>query len=201
MQANHIIAGKALKLMFIGALLGLIATAMGLIPGISALSGIVTLVGGVLCLVGLIQAGPAHKLYGRAILMLVLGIACTVISTFVIAGGTIGGSVGVILFGAVLMMGVSVFGLLQVYCICKATSTLLREAGNETSAAKGDTAFKINALCYIIVIVLTVVSLFAPTVAGILTIANGILGIVGSILYVIFLKDGTDTLTASGAAQ
>lgn len=201
MQASHIIAGKALKLMFIGALLALIGTVLGLIPVISVISGIVTLVGGVVSLIGLIQAGPAHKLYSRAILMLILGIVCAVVSTFVIAGGTLGGSVAIILLGAVLMMGVSVFGLLQVCFICNATSTLLREAGNDASAAKGDTVWKINAICYAAVIVLTVVTLFAPAVAGVGGIINGIVSIVGSVIYVIFLKEGTETLSASGAAQ
>lgn len=201
MQANHIIAGKALKLMFLGALIALIGTAAGMIPGISAISGIATLVGGVMSLIGLIQAGPAHKRYSRAILMLIIGIVCAVVSTFVIAGGTIGGSVGVILFGAALMMGVSVFGLLQNYFVCTATSELLREAGNDASAAKGDTAWKINAGCYVVIIVLTLVSVFAPTIAGILSIITGIVSIVGSVIYVIFLKEGHETLSASGAAQ
>lgn len=201
MQANHIIAGKALKLMFIGALVALIATALGMIPVISAVSGIVALVGGVISLIGLIQAGPAHKLYGRAILMLILSVVLSLVSGGLMVAAILAGSGAMMALAIVVLLGISIFGLLQIYFICSATSTLLREAGNETSAAKGDTVWKINAVCYIATGVLSVVSLVAPTTAGILGIITGIVSIVGSVIYVIFLKEGTETLSASGAAQ
>ncbi len=202
MKEKYHVAGKALKLMFMGGVIGLVATVMDLIPALSSLSGIVTLVGGVMALIGLCQAGAAHKLYSRAVLMLILSVVCTLVSGGVLAGGVISGSMAIVWLGAVLLVGVTVFSLLQLYCVCGATSSLLREVGNEAVAAKGDAAWKINAVCYVVVIVGSVLVLLAPSMGGVMvSTLIGIVSIVGSVVYVLFLKEGHQVLSASGAEQ
>lgn len=197
MNENHIIAGKALKLLLIGQLITVLGTAVSMIPLLTAVAGIAGIVGYVVSLVGLFSARPAHERYRKAVTMLLLSIVLTIASSVVVAVGVVSLSAFIVLLGVVLLVGISLVALLQVYYVCTASSALLREAGDESTAAKGDTVWKLNAICYLATGVLTVVSMFSAAIAGVGSIISGVLGIVAGILYIVFLYQGSQTLNGN----
>lgn len=190
------IAGNGLKLMFIGQLVALFS----IVP---LVGGLAAIVGAIISIVGLVKTIQADPGYKRALIMLVLGIASTVLMTVmagVAAGGALMGSGGAAAGGLmgvlVLSLAASVFGFLQTYCVCTATSGLLREIDQEDEAARGDLVWKLNALCYLIGIVIAVVTFVSAGAAGFLGVVSKLVSLAAGVLYVIFLyKSHTIMLT------
>ena len=197
MNANHTIAGAALRLMFLGQVVAVIGMVVGLIPIVGAIGGLATLVGSIMALVGLIKAGPAHENYRKALWMIIGSIIVTVLATFLAGAAIVGGSGGMLLLVVlVLPVAISVMGLLQVFFSCSATSALVRETGNEAVAAKGDTVFKLNAICYGAGIVLAILVFVSPGLAAIGGLVSSIVSIVAAVIYLIFLKESSELLSA-----
>lgn len=184
---RYAIAGGGLKLMFIGEIVALFA----IIPVIGSIAA---LAGGIIALVGLVKTRTADPLYGKAVIMLVLGIVAAVLAailTSVAMGGAIMSSTGVTAggLGGVMVVSIlsSIFSFLQVYFVCNATSGLLRGIGEDYEASRGDLVWKLNAICYIASIIITIVTVVSVTLAGVLSMVSSIVGLIASVIYLIFL--------------
>ncbi|BDF71507.1 hypothetical protein CE91St41_12660 [Oscillospiraceae bacterium] len=190
------IAGGGLKLMFIG-------TIVALFSFVPVIGGLAAIVGGIIALVGLVKTMNAAPGYKRAVIMLVLSIVAAVLMAVmagVAAGGAILGSGGAAAGGLVgtlvLSLAVSVFGFLQVYFVCGATSGLLREIGEDQEASRGDLVWKLNAVCYIIAIVIAIVSVASAGLGGALNVVRTIVSLVANVIYIIFLYKSQQIMLA-----
>lgn len=184
METVYNIAGRGLKRMAVGQIVALVSIVVLLIP-VFGITGLIAMaVGGIMAIVGLWGAREAHEGYKRAFVMLVAGGVLSIL-------GTIAGDGGV---GTLFDVLDSVAGMLQTYFVCTATSALLRELGYEDEARSGDMVWKANAGCYAVLIAVSVLALFAQTLALVLTIITGLVGVVIGIIYVVFLYKSQDLL-------
>lgn len=177
METAYNIAGRGLKRMFTGEVVALIGLVVLLIPAFGITGLVAVLVGGIMAIVGLWGAREAHENYRRAFVMLVAGGVLTILGAIAGDGGA----------GTLFDVLDSIAGMFQVYFVCNATSELLRELGHEDEARSGDLVWKANAGCYAALIAVTVLALFAQTLALVLTIITGLVGIAIGVIYVVFL--------------
>ena len=156
---------KALKWIFIAAILLLIPIA--------------NIVGFVLNLVALYAAGKLQKGYNTAFMLSIVGIVVSVIDAF--ASGVFGTIVGIV--STVVSLGI-------LYFVVMTTNALLSDS---ELIAKGEKIWKINLLCTIASVVLSLLS-FIPVLAGILAFVVAIVGIVATVLYLIYLYKSSKAL-------
>lgn len=177
MEDVYTTAGRGLKKMFIGEIVALIGVVVLLIPlfGITGLVAI--LVGGIMAIVGLWGAREAHENYRRAFVMLVIGGVLTILGALMGEG----------VLGTFFDVLDSIVGMFQTYFTCTATSELLRELDHEDEARSGDLVWKANMGCSLVLIAAMVLLRFAQTLALVLTVITGLVGIVIGIIYVVFL--------------
>ena len=190
------IAGNGLKLMFIGEIVALFAV-------VPMVGGLAALAGGIIALVGLIKLRNSDEGYKKALIMLALVVAATIVGSIMAAvavGGTImssGGAVGGGLPGVLVMsLAALVFGFLQTYLVCTTTSGLLRELGRDSEAAQGDLVWKLNAVSYAVSIISAIMTYAAVALASFLGIISGIVALVAGILYIIFLYKSYNAMLA-----
>ena len=193
---RFLIAGNGLKLMFLGEVISLFSF-------VPLLGGLATIVGAVLAIIGLVKTIRADGGYQRALVMLVLTVACSVLMVVFGATAVIGaafGSGSALAGGAlaalVLGIGASVFSFLMTYFVCTTTSGLLREIGLEQEAGMGDLVWKLNALCYLLTILISVVSFLSSGAAGFLTIFSSLISLAAGIIYVVFLYKSYNLMLA-----
>lgn len=138
-----------------------------------AVTGVLGVVGLVMELVGLGKTTGAHGGYKSAMLLVVVNIVVSVVATFLKGNGTLYN---------VLMAANYVITFLVVYLIISATVALLREKGDEATAAKGVTVRTIYLACTIINLATMLVDVFP----GLAVIALGAL-IVSSLASLVAL--------------
>lgn len=164
---------KAMRWMFIAQLLTLLV----IIPLVGWILSIVGIVMEILALYG---AGKLEQGYQKAFYLSIAALVWGVILGFFRDGGFV-----YTLFSAVG----SLIGLGILYYVCSTTCGLLRRSGADAVAKTGDTVWKINLLCTVVGVVLTLIA--AIPVIGILasiaSVVVAIVQIVGGILYIIFL--------------
>lgn len=193
---RFIIAGNGLKLMFIGTILGMLSF-------IPALGGILAIAGWVISLVGLAKTTGAAPGYKTAMIMLVIQIVISIIAGVMAAaalGGVFLGSGAVAVGGfagvTLLSVGSQILAFLQTYFVCTATSGLLREIGEESVAVKGDMVWKLNALCYLVAIVVLILAGLVASLAAGLDVVNVIVSLVADVLFVVFLYQSQRVMLA-----
>ena len=193
---RFVIAGNGLKLMFIGTILGMLSF-------IPVIGGILAIVGWVISLVGLAKTTGAAPGYKNAIIMLVVQIVVSIIAGVMASmalGGAILGSgaaaVGGLAGVTILSIVSQVLAFLQTYFICTATSGLLREIGAEDVAVKGDMVWKLNALCYLIAIVVLILTMIVAPLAAVLDVVSVIVSLVADVLFVICLYQSQRVMLA-----
>ena len=184
MESTYTIAGRGLKRMFTGEIVSMIGLVVLLIPVFGITGLVAILVGGIMAIVGLWGAREAHEGYKRAFVMLVAGGVLSILGTIAGDGGA----------GTLFDVLDSIAGMLQTYFVCTATAALLRELGHGDEAHYGDLVWKANAGCYAVLIAVSVLALFAQTLALVLTIITGLVGIVIGIIYVVYLYKSQDLL-------
>lgn len=181
MNEKYRIAGHGLRTMFTGELLGLAGMLLAWVP---VVGGLLIVVGGVMGIVGLCKAMPAHEHYKKAVLMLAAGVVVGVVSSF-LGDGPVAGLVGA-LGGAC--------HILRVYYVCSATVALLRERADERTAGQGALVWKVNAVCYLVVIAASILMLFLPALGMAISLIGSLAGIAASVIFVLFLFSGQRAL-------
>lgn len=154
---------KALKWMFIAQILTLLA----FIPLVGA---VLALIGFILNLVALYGASKLEHGYHTAFILSVVGIVVSILGLF--ASGV---------FGTIVSIVSTVVSLGIIYFVITTTCGLLEANGASEVAQKGQKVWKLNLICTIASVVLTLLS-FVPALAGILAIVVAIVEIVAYIL-------------------
>lgn len=157
---------KALKWIFIASILNLFP--------------IVSIVGFILNLLALYGAGKLQKGYNTAFTLSIAGIVVSVIDAFVGKG----------VFGSLVSIVSTVISLAILYFVITTTNGLLSDG---ELIAKGEKVWKINLICTVAAVVLTLLA-FIPLLAGFLAIIVFIVEIVATVLYLIYLYNSSKAL-------
>lgn len=160
------------------------------IGGLMAIAGvIIALISFVMELVGLVKAGPAHSGYKTALYMVLVNIGIGIVGFFVSGNAIFSG----------ILQGVSpIVVFLSVYFVLSATIALLREKGDEATAAKGATVRTIYLVCTAVNVVgnLIVACPALANVASIATMISSVVQVVALFMYISFLGRGVRALGA-----
>lgn len=157
---------KALKWLFIAAILQMIPIA--------------NIVGFILNLLALYGAGKLQKGYNTAFTLSIAGIVVSVLSAFVGAG----------VLGSIIDIVSSVVSLGVLYFVITTTNSLLKEGD---LVVKGEKVWKLNLICTIAYVVLTLLA-FIPVLAGLLAIIAFILVVIATIIYLVYLFKSSKAL-------
>ena len=163
---NWSIAGSGLEKMFFGQILAILVI-IPLVGWIAAIAGLI------LFLVGLHEAAGADEGYRTAFYVQLATLVLSVLSIFV---------------GA-LDIFTSILSLVSVYLVCITTANLLSAKGDLAMAARGRLVWKINLVCAVVSVVCSVLSIIpvANLLALVIAVPAAIAGLVGGILYLMFL--------------
>ena len=172
-MSQYLTASSGLSKMFYGQIL----TILGIIP---LVGWIVAIAGLVLFLVGLHEAARADEGYRAAFYVEIAILALSLLNLFL-------GALGIF---------ISALSLVSVYLVCNTTSSLLSAKGDLTAAARGRLVWKIYVVCAAVSIVCSILLLFPLlNVLGLVIIVpNAIASLVGSILYLMFLYQASNSL-------
>lgn len=166
---------KALKWIFIAEIL----TILAFIPVVGA---ILALIGFILNLVALYGASKLDQGYHTAFVLTIVGIVVSVLNLF--ASGVFGSLVSIV--STVVSLGI-------LYFVITTTCKHLEACGKDEIAKKGTKVWKINLICTIASVVLTLLA-FVPVLAVVLAIIIAIVNIVAAILYLVFLYKSYNAL-------
>lgn len=165
---------KALMWLFISQILSILS-------GLLAVLGIVAFVLNLLALYG---AGRKDQGYKTAFILSIVGIVVSIVGA--IAGETVLGSI-ISIISIVINLGI-------LYYVVITTNSCLEGSDAPDLAAKGNNVWKLNLICSIAAVVLTVLLLIVPMLAAVLAIVVGIVEIVAAILYMIYLYKSSKAL-------
>lgn len=177
-------AANGLKKVFMAEIISIIAALLSAIPGL----GIIGIIGGILCLIlsviGLNEASMDDTGFRTALILNVVNI---VISLFTSGDGT---------FNAIMSIASSVLSLASLYYVCHSASGLLRNIGQNSIAANGDTVWNINLICTIAAVICGILSIIPliNILAALASIIIVIVEIVAAIMYMIFLNNCSKAL-------
>lgn len=163
---NWSIAGSGLEKMFYGQILCLLT----IIPLVGWIAGIAGLI---LFLVGLYQAAGADEGYRTAFYVEVAALVLSVLAVFI----------------GVLDILISILNLVLVYLVCTTTANLLMARGDPATAQRGMLVWKVNLVCMVVSVVCSILSIIplVNLMALVVLIPTAIAGLVGGILYLMFL--------------
>ncbi len=159
---------KALKWIFIAEILNII--------GGFVLGGILGIIAFVLNLLALYGAGKLDKGYNTAFVLSIVGIVLSVLSL-----------INSNVLSVIVSIASTVVNLAILYFVITTTCKHLESNGGSDVAAKGVTVWKINLICAVASVVLTLLGLISLLLAGIMAVIVAIVSLVGGILYMVFL--------------
>lgn len=218
MQENNLsLAARGLKQMFLSQILAIIGLVCTVIAGIAAIgmagaaltgsvsgtvgaagaaglfgiaAGVLSILSLIFQLLGLNKAGHAHEGFKSAFTLSIINLVLSVIKTFVPG-----------VFGTILNVVSIVLGFLVVSHVCTSAGELLRGVGDENEANRGATVRTIYMVCAAVNVVCALLGLINALsgIASVLSGLSSIVGLVGLIIYMIFLKKSGDSLTAASA--
>lgn len=180
-------AASGLKMMFIASIGAIICAVVAVIPLIGIIGGIGALVFGIMSLLGLNKAGRDIEGCKKAFMLTLIQIVLNVLSTFL-------GAVPVV--GLILSLATYVVSFLIVYFVCTSVAAVMREIGQDSIASTGETVYKINLVCYAVMIIAVILAMIPAllVIAGIVSIVVSIASVVAEILYMIFLYKSSNAL-------
>ena len=176
-------AAAGLKTVFQSQIVGLAASVLLFIPLVNFLAVIALLVAFVLYLIGLNQCAKQDEGYKTAFTLVIVNLVVNLLGNF------IPGAIGTILS----LVG-DVLSLAALYFVCTTTNRLL---GNlrapQQVIDRGIVVWKINVICTIVAIVCELLSMIPVNslqlLASIVSLIAAIAQVVGTVLYVLFLRD------------
>ena len=187
-MGNYQNAGAGLKKMFIAEVGTIICAVLMIIPIINIFAAIALLVFGIISLVGLYGAGKDIAGCKTAFILTIVQLIVSFISGLIKTG----------VLHTVFNVANYVFGLLIIYFVCTSVAEVMNQVGAADISNKGLTVWKINLVCYIILIVTNIVAAIPVIniVAAVVSIITSIVSIVADIIYMIFLNQAYKALGA-----
>lgn len=170
MDSNMRTAARGLFVIFCGTALYSIC---GIIPTIGEL---LSAVGGLISIYGVYLASKTHRNYKSAFYSAIMIIAVNLIN-YMVDGA---------FFSSVMDIVISILSLSMTYFICMATAELLRGVSS-TLILWANRIWLAYLFCTVISVVGLVVSIIAPTIAGILLAASALISVASAVAYLLFL--------------
>ena len=193
MEINRETMHSGLRMMYIGELAGVIGLVLGLVvmflPGTGLLGLFILLVALVCTLVsvaGLFKLRREHSDYMNALILLIAGFICQLISNR--AGGGL---------SVILSLATSVLGLVRTYLIIRTTNTFLSAAGREDLTAEGNRAFYATVASAVVAVVISVLTVVLSDSQGGLVVMLAIVSlaaIAAETFYLVYLKHSADAM-------
>lgn len=193
-------AAAGLKTVYQARLVGLISIVLVIVPIVQVLAVAAMLIAGFLALVGLAQCRKDDKGYRTAFNMVIAGLVTNLAASLVSAYAGAEGFAGIC--SNILSIATDVLSLASLYFVCITTNRLLKE----TAAAKnlidrGIVVWKLNVVCTVILLVCYLLRMIpgniAAIIAGYLAIFAVIAQIIGTVLYILYLRNAYRALEAA----
>ncbi len=189
MSDNYAVAGKGLKLMFVGTIVGIAAVVLTIIPFLGVLGGgIAAIAGGLISLYGLYVAMGAQENYKNAMYMQLASIVVSILGSIFVEG----------LLGGIVDILSAVVSFLITYFVCTASHILLSDKGDSVQADRATLIIKLYAVCTLVNVVGILVS-WIPVlnmIAGVIVALTSIVALVASVLLIIFYYKASQSLLA-----
>lgn len=193
-------AAAGLKTVYQARLVGLISIVLVIVPIVQVLAVAAMLIAGFLALVGLAQCRKDDKGYHTAFNMVIAGLVTNLAASLVSAYAGAEGFAGIC--GNILSIATDVLSLASLYFVCITTNRLLKEtaaAGNLID--RGIVVWKLNVVCTVILLVCYLLRMIpgniAAIIAGYLAIFAVIAQIIGTVLYILYLRNAYRALEAA----
>ena len=193
-------AAAGLKTVYQARLVGLISIVLVIVPIVQVLAVAAMLIAGFLALVGLAQCRKDDKGYRTAFNMVIAGLVTNLAASLVSAYAGAEGFAGIC--GNILSIATDVLSLASLYFVCITTNRLLKEtaaAGNLID--RGIVVWKLNVVCTVILLVCYLLRMIpgniAVIIAGYLAIFAVIAQIIGTVLYILYLRNAYRALEAA----
>lgn len=183
-------ASLGLKMVFIASIGAIICGVIAIIPIIGTIiGGIGGLVFLIMSLIGLYKAGTDIDGCKKAFVCSIVQLVVNILKTFL-------GKVPVL--GLLLSLAGYVVTFLVVYLVCSSVGAVMKDMGHEDIASNGTLVYKINFVCYIATIVLSVLAVIPllNVIAWLGSIVISIVILVAEILYMIFLYKSSNAMAA-----
>lgn len=193
-------AAAGLKTVYQARLVGLISIVLVIVPIVQVLAVAAMLIAGFLALVGLAQCRKDDNGYRTAFNMVIAGLVTNLAASLVSAYAGAEGFAGIC--SNILSIATDVLSLASLYFVCITTNRLLKE----TAAAKnlidrGIVVWKLNVVCTVILLVCYLLRMIpgniAVIIAGHLAIFAVIAQIIGTVLYILYLRNAYRALEAA----
>lgn len=193
-------AAAGLKTVYQARLVGLISIVLVIVPIVQVLAAAAMLIAGFLALVGLAQCRKDDNGYRTAFNMVIAGLVTNLAASLVSAYAGAEGFAGIC--SNILSIATDVLSLASLYFVCITTNRLLKE----TAAAKnlidrGIVVWKLNVVCTVILLVCYLLRMIpgniAAIIAGYLAIFAVIAQIIGTVLYILYLRNAYRALEAA----
>ena len=199
-ENRYFVAGKSLKLIFIGQVIALFVS----IPN---LGNLISMVAGITILVGIVKARKADVLYNRAFIMVLCSLGCSLIlsmASFYFANQLAAGDANAanifMIVALVLSAIASVFGFLQNFFIIKGTTSLLSTLQETALIKHGDLTWKLMILSYGVNILFSILVLSLSNMVNMFSMISSVLNLVILAVYILFLYRSEIRLLAENAA-
>lgn len=193
-------AAAGLKTVYQARLVGLISIVLVIVPIVQVLAVAAMLIAGFLALVGLAQCRKDDKGYRTAFNMVIAGLVTNLAASLVSAYAGAEGFAGIC--GNILSIATDVLSLASLYFVCITTNRLLKEvAAAENLIDRGIVVWKLNVVCTVILLVCYLLRMIpgniAAIIAGYLAIFAVIAQIIGTVLYILYLRNAYRALEAA----
>lgn len=184
-------AAAGLKTVYQAKLVGLISIVPVFFPIIQVFAAAALLVAGILTLIGLYQCRRDDSGCRTAFTLVIVQLVTNLLSRFI---------PGII--GTIFLLATDVLGLASLYFVYTTTNRLLKTVGAEGRITdRGVLVWRLNVICTAILIVCELLqalsSDIATVFAGFLAIFALIAQLVGSILYILYLRDAYRALQSA----
>lgn len=181
-------ATHGLERVYQSQVIALVAAVLMIIPVINMLAAIALIVSLVLYMIGINEAGKDDENYKTAFTLIIVQLVISVLNSLI--GGVIFDLVNEALALAVL------------YFVCITTNRLLKEtAAAENLIDRGIVVWKLNVVCTVILLVCYLLRMIpgniAAIIAGYLAIFAVIAQIIGTVLYILYLRNAYRALEAA----
>ena len=178
-------AARGLERVYQSQVLALIASVLMIIPILNIIASIALIVSLVLYMVGLNEAGRDDENYKTAFTLIIAQLVISVLNA--------------IIGGVIFSLANEALTLAVLYFVCITTNRLLKNIGAEERIIdRGVVVWKINVICTIVEAVCTLLMLIPSgslqLLATLISLLAAIAEIVGTILYIMYLRDATNVL-------
>lgn len=193
-------AAAGLKTVYQAKLVGLISIVLVIVPIVQVLAVAAMLIAGFLALVGLAQCRKDDNGYRTAFNMVIAGLVTNLAASLVSAYAGAEGFAGIC--SNILSIATDVLSLASLYFVCITTNRLLKEvAAAENLIDRGIVVWKLNVVWAVILLVCYLLWMIpgniAAIIAGYLAIFAVIAQIIGTVLYILYLRNAYRALEAA----